>query len=162
MYLGQNGCQTGAFSSHQEHFFPSEVLKVFSSLLGDSSDGASCFSAICSHCESSLSDAVSLQWGSSQHLLLPWLLTVGWPIVQEVGCHFPFTFDLHHPTTLQHVPFVCKHLGEVCRHLRAGREKPDITRCSFVKILQRNNESCVMQEAQISFQITAQFWRSLI
>ena len=101
-------------SFHQEHF-PFEVLSFFSSLLG--------IQAILSHCESSLSGAVSLQWGTSQHVLLPRLLTVGRAIVQEVGCHFAFPFDLNHPTILQHVPFVCKHLVKVCSHLRAERKR---------------------------------------
>ena len=121
-----------------ENIFLSRTLSFwslksfFSSLLGDSSDGVSSFLAIRSHCESSLSGAVSLQWGSSRHLLLPWLLTVGRSIVQEVGCHFPFPFDLNHPATLQHVPFVCKHLVEVCSHLWAERNRADLHSWAWV------------------------------
>ena len=112
-----------------ENIFLSRTLSFwslksfFSTLLGDSSDGVSSFLAIRLHCESSLSGAVSLQWGSSRHLLPPWLLTVGRSIIQEVGCHFPFPFDLNHPATLQHVPFVCKHLVEVCSHLWLERNR---------------------------------------
>lgn len=61
----------------------------------------------------------------SIHLLLPRLLTFGWAIVEEVGCHFPFTFDLNHPTTLQHVAFARQHLIEVCRHLRTAQDKAE-------------------------------------
>lgn len=117
-------------AAEREHFplikntFLFEVFKVYFFLFTwDSSDGISSFLAIRSHCESLLTGAVSLQWGSSRHLLLPRLLTVGRSIVQEVGRHFPFTFDLNHPATLQHVPFVCKHLVQVCSHLSAERKK---------------------------------------
>lgn len=141
MYVGQNGCQTRTSSSHQEHF-PFEVLKVFFLFAWDSSDGVSSFLAIRSHCESSLSGAVSLRWGSSQHLLLPRLLTVGRSIVQEVGRHFPFTFDLNHPTTLQHVPFACEHLVEVCRHLWAERKRADL--CEAVSMFSTQIKYCVI------------------
>lgn len=66
--------------------------------------------------------------GTSWHLLLAplaalRLLTAGWPLVQEVGCHFPFTFDLDHAAALQDVAFVCEHLVEVRRHLWAKNQR---------------------------------------
>lgn len=82
----------------------------------DSSDGVSSVLAAGSHGESSLSGAVSFQLGGSSRLL-----TVGRTVVQEVGCHFPFTFDLNHTAALQHVAFAWKHLVEVCSHLQTGR-----------------------------------------
>lgn len=122
MYGVQNGRQTRTFSSHLEHF-PFEVFKVslfFSSLLGIQVVASLVLSR-------SLTPRVLAQWcrvlavgGSSQHLLLlplSWLLTVGRSIIQEVGCHFAFTFYLYDPTTLKHVPFAYKHLVEVCGHL---------------------------------------------
>lgn len=94
-------------------------LFLLSSLCSEnSSDGVSVFffffPATRWHGESSLGAAVSSRWASASP---PWRLTVGRPVVQEVGRHFPFTFDLDHAAALQHVTFVCQHLVEVRGHL---------------------------------------------
>lgn len=103
------------------------VLKSFKSLIfffffphlfaRNSSDGVSSFSATrCTVSPRSVLPCPSAGRGPGVGLS-PWRLTVGRPVVQEVGRHFPFTFDLDHAAALQHVTFVCQHLVEVCGHL---------------------------------------------